>query len=400
MIWITGSLIMIGHIGFWCLVFNRIHATAWPRWVRKLSERFIVLAVVAPIVWLSFYAWKSGVETPQRLLNWHWTRYWLIGCGLLGLLFTAQWLYRKLTFRLPAAVVECRIERFSMAPERGHIDRPKLLHGFLAKILGWIPFNESLSLSVQKMSFQLAVPKSLDGFKICQLSDLHFTGQIGIEYFQAIVAKANAFEPDLIVITGDLVDERECLDWLDSTVGRLQAKYGVYYVLGNHDLRIKNEPELRARLARLGLISTAGRWLFVEHNGVELAITGTERPWFPEVVAADESSTAALLSKCQLRILLSHSPDQLNWAKPFRFDLMFAGHTHGGQIAVPVVGPLVAPSKYGTRYASGTFQIGAMLMHVSRGISGDEPIRIGSPPELGLFTLRSKSSPDSSARTA
>ncbi|MEM9413827.1 MAG: hypothetical protein AAGA30_22150, partial [Planctomycetota bacterium] len=79
--------------------------------------------------------------------------------------------------------------------------------------------------------------------------------------------------------------------------------------------------------------------------------------------------------------------DQIEWARDNNFDLVFAGHTHGGQIAFPVVGPIVAPSKFGVLYASGTFQVGTTIMHVSRGISGDEAIRICSPPELGLFTV-------------
>ena len=68
---------------------------------------------------------------------------------------------------------------------------------------------------------------------------------------------------------------------------------------------------------------------------------------------------------------------------------MFAGHTHGGQIALPIIGPVISPSWHGVKYASGTFQFGEMIMHVIRGLSGDEAIRIGSPPELGLFTIRS-----------
>ena len=91
----------------------------------------------------------------------------------------------------------------------------------------------------------------------------------------------------------------------------------------------------------------------------------------------------------EFRVLMSHSPDQVNWAKPYQFDLMFAGHTHGGQIRLPLVGPLVAPSRFGVKYCAGTFQIGPMLMHVSRGLSGEDMIRINCPPELGLFTLRS-----------
>ena len=95
-----------------------------------------------------------------------------------------------------------------------------------------------------------------------------------------------------------------------------------------------------------------------------------------------------------MKILISHSPDQLKWARPFEFDLMFAGHNHGGQISFPIVGPIIAPSRYGLRYAAGTFQIGKMLMHVSRGVSAEKPIRWNSMPELGLFTIRAASNPD------
>ena len=66
---------------------------------------------------------------------------------------------------------------------------------------------------------------------------------------------------------------------------------------------------------------------------------------------------------------------------------MLAGHTHGGQARIPVIGPFVAPSRFGVRYAGGTFMVGEMLMHVTRGISGDKCIRINCPPEVGLITL-------------
>jgi predicted MPP superfamily phosphohydrolase len=113
-------------------------------------------------------------------------------------------------------------------------------------------------------------------------------------------------------------------------------------------------------------------------------LTGNELPWFD---AVNQLPMPSEQPASDLAILLSHSPDQIDWATSYKFDLMFAGHTHGGQIAFPVIGPIVAPSKYGVKYASGTFQVGDTLMHVSRGISGDEPIRVNSPPELGQFVI-------------
>lgn len=392
--WLIGILALIGHIGSWCVVFNRIHATAWPRWTRKLSERLIALAVFAPLIGLViWWGTSGGAAITDSIERWLALRIVLWACAILGAVFAAHWLWHRLTSRLPDSVLSSQIEWLDVGRSLSQSSSPasgrrELLHGAMAQLLGRVPGNEVLKLTRQRMTFSLNIPPQLDGFKICQLSDLHFTGHLGIEYFQAIVAQANSFKPDLVVITGDLVDERKCLDWLDSTVGELRATLGVVYVLGNHDLRIKDEPELRSRLSHLGLIAAAGAWHPMKYNGAVIQITGNERPWFKPAVAQDHAATAE--PTCDLKILLSHSPDQIEWARQFEFDLMFAGHTHGGQIAIPLIGPLVAPSKYGTKYASGTFQVGKTLMHVSRGISGDEPIRIGSPPELGLFTLRAK----------
>jgi predicted MPP superfamily phosphohydrolase len=88
-----------------------------------------------------------------------------------------------------------------------------------------------------------------------------------------------------------------------------------------------------------------------------------------------------------LRILLSHSPDQLEWARRHDFDLVLAGHTHGGQIRFPLIGPIIAPSRFGGRYACGVFCEPPTLMHVSRGVSSMFPVRLRCPPELAKLTL-------------
>jgi predicted MPP superfamily phosphohydrolase len=93
----------------------------------------------------------------------------------------------------------------------------------------------------------------------------------------------------------------------------------------------------------------------------------------------------------EFRIGVSHSPDQLPWAKQLGVSLLLCGHTHGGQIRFPWIGPIIAPSKYGSRFASGVFYQSPTLMHVSRGISGVHPIRLGCLPEVSILELRKKS---------
>jgi predicted MPP superfamily phosphohydrolase len=225
------------------------------------------------------------------------------------------------------------------------------------------------------------------------LTDLHFTGQVKREFFEFAVEKANEFRPDLVFITGDIVDEPECLDWIGPVFSKLRSRHGSYYVLGNHDRRIRDEALLRKHLEQTGLIRTSGTWHELTIRGARLEISGNDLPWYRGAENLQIRKKESNATSC--RILLSHSPDQIDWAVQHGFDLVFAGHTHGGQIRLPVIGPIIAPSRYGVRYASGDFSRGSTLMHVSRGISGDDPIRLLCPPELGLFILKVPATGDS-----
>jgi predicted MPP superfamily phosphohydrolase len=136
-----------------------------------------------------------------------------------------------------------------------------------------------------------------------------------------------------------------------------------------------------------------------------LLVAGNELPWFkpyPVVpprgitghrnqqdCAAHVGTQGAALDggAPTLRVLLSHSPDQIEWAAAHDFDLLLCGHTHGGQICLPLVGPTVCPSRYGTRFASGVFYQPPTVMHVSRGLSGKLPLRINCRPELTRLIL-------------
>jgi len=378
---------MIGHVGVWCVAFNRTHATALPRRSRKYIEKVVFLMVLLPVTGIVWTLLRTGDY--DLFGNGLWNTSVLsfgyaLGCLIISPYFIGPWLTRKF-FRKKVDAIKSHNQRWA---EMDQTASSELTAGLLGNLFGKFPFNQATKLMVEQMEFELQhLPRELDGLKIVQLSDTHLTGQIRLEYFEALVKQANASEPDFIFITGDLVDEHECLDWIEPIFGQLRARYGVFYIFGNHDCRIKDVVSYRERLAASGMTAVGGAWHIVDVEGKKIAIAGNELPWF----SGAEKLAHAPPENVDLKILLSHSPDQFEWAKPYRFDLMFAGHTHGGQIQLPLVGPLVAPSKFGVKYSSGTFMMDEMLMHVSRGISGDEAIRINCPPELGEFTLRQKS---------
>jgi predicted MPP superfamily phosphohydrolase len=146
---------------------------------------------------------------------------------------------------------------------------------------------------------------------------------------------------------------------------------------------------LREALDEAGIVDISSRAQSFAIRDTEILIAGTELPWFGAAPQIDESAEAAKTSDGQrlFRLLLSHSPDQFAWARQHDFDLMLAGHTHGGQIRLPYLGALIAPSRYGFRYASGVFYEAPTLLHVTRGIAGQHQIRLNCPPELALLRL-------------
>jgi uncharacterized protein len=405
---LTFILFVIGHLAFWCTIFNQIHATRCPRTARKGSELLTLLNVMALFV-AGFYLclfypnWANPVsflgslfsdaemssvptqlsDRPVQVL----AAYWHFCCAL-SIYFIVRWLYWKATFQRPEFLLEEESNFYDFEDED-----PDLLHGLPTQLAhAFLPGSQLLVLSIDSKTFQFPnLPPAFDGYRISQLSDLHFTGRIGKPYFKQVIEHCLRWEPDLICITGDLIDKAKCLDWIEELLSLLQARDGVYFILGNHDRRIKNETLLRARLTDAGLVDANGRYLSVERTTVNgtsrLWLAGNELPWYSgaEKLEPVESVRG---SGNDFFVALSHSPDQWRWAKNMGFDLMLAGHTHGGQVCLPVIGPIIAPSRFGVRYAGGVFDLGGLAMQVSRGISGAEPMRWNCPPELCQLTLR------------
>ena len=299
----------------------------------------------------------------------------VVGLGVVGLIVRSSRVGRP---PICDVLLACRSRRLNVEHRLGYRPIGQGPYQFLTQL----PKNEVFQIEIAEKEFRLPrLPASWDGLSILHLTDLHFSGAITRDYFEQVMELSVQLDPDMIVFTGDLLDDQRLTEWLPATLGRLHAPLGRYFVLGNHDWYL--QPELTRRaLQQIGWTNVAGETQTVAHRGHSLVIGGSERPWMGQHPDFDISPAAAF------RLLLSHTPDNISWAKEQGVDLMLAGHNHGGQVAFPIIGPVYAPSIYGCRYAGGAFWESPTLMYVSRGVSGRQPIRWGCPPELTKITLR------------
>jgi len=391
------SAVLFGHTALWVALFNRVHALPLPCRVINALEKLHALCFLAgPSFCLWWFA--RGRQPGDSISGWLLENAWLTAyagvCLAVGAIVAVAWCRRQLSadfFRrrsgrrgLPAAtLLSNHTTKLDVAKALGR--RPS---GSLStRLLDAIPGNQLFELHVQHKSLQLAsLAEELDGLSIAHLSDLHFTGKICRDYFDFVIDRTNELDADMVAITGDIIDKSTCLDWIAPTLGRLRSRHGVYFVLGNHDKRLRDVAGLRRTLVDAGLIDLGGRTLMVRVRNRPLLLAGNEAPWFgprpavPPPQQDDEPLTP-------FRLLLAHTPDQIGWARRHGFHLMLAGHTHGGQIRLPGIGPVFTPSLYGTKYACGIFFESPTLMHVTRGISALDPIRIRCAPELAMLIL-------------
>ena len=387
---------LFGHGALWVGLVNRIHSTGMPRWLVKglsllcLAAVLAIPLVLAAIALLQIGHADSGFGVATLLgAFWNSGVYYFVPCTFLAAVVAAIWVKRQITYRPPLALRSHRAERIDVKHSLGAAP----LSGPLAGIYRRLPGNLVFQLSVEQRELEFSrLPMALDGMSIVHLSDFHFTGRVGLDYFHEVIRRANSLQPDLIAITGDLVDHAPYIDWLPETLGRLRAEAGVYFIFGNHDLRTHDLPRLRRTLAELGLIDLGGKWRQVHFRGESLVLAGNELPWITPAADMRTCISAAIGMEHDrpFRILLSHSPDQFGWAQRWDFDLMLAGHTHGGQFCLPGIGPLLTPCWHGVQYSSGTFAAGRTVMQVSRGVSSELPLRWNCPPELSKIVLRTR----------
>ena len=329
------SLALLGHAALCVALVNRTHATGWPMWIIRATTYSLLLFVVALPAAIAWWAWAADPAAPRKVLAGEFLRSapplllaYLVVCWAVAVAIIPAWLQRHVLHRPPDVLrshdVQSVFDRVSLPPAAG--DQP---HHFVVHL----PRNESLWLDVHHRAIEVPrLPPALDGLSLVHLSDLHFTGRVGKPYFQEIVRHSNALDADLVVLTGDLVDRTRCIDWIPDTLSRLTARYGVFCILGNHDLRADTQRLVRV-LQQCGLCYLGGRHVQIEIHGRPVLLAGNELPWIAP--AADFAHARTPRQGGPFRIALSHSPDQLEWAQRTTFIFFWPATRTGGKSASP-----------------------------------------------------------------
>ena len=239
------------------------------------------------------------------------------------------------------------------------------------------------------------LPGEFDGYKIVQLSDLH-----GHEYGEGnsdLLARVAGERPDLIAITGDLIDREGQLQMVPALAKGLAAIAPTYYVTGNHEwaLGTARVKELKNLLAQCGVTALSNQYEILERDGAQIVLAGVDDPngyadqTTPEELAARLGSQAPGL----YTVLLAHRNDRFDQYAAAGYDFVLSGHGHGGIIRLPFVGGLMGTGReLFPKWTSGLYTLGDSTLFVSRGLGNNttpvQGFRIFNRPELAEITLR------------
>ena len=242
------------------------------------------------------------------------------------------------------------------------------------------------------------IPEAFTGYRIVQISDLH-NAEFG-EGNWKLIKMLSQTDPDIIVLTGDLIDSRQTdLDgalefaWQAGKIAR------VYYVSGNHEARVPEYEDLKNGLVKAGAVILENQKVQITKEGESITLMGIDDPSFQESYLFGDAEGVARQAISDLQnesdgytILLSHRPELFDTYVDSGVDLVFSGHAHGGQFRLPIVGGLVAPNQgLFPEYDAGQFTRENTTMLVSRGVGNSIiPVRFNNRPEIVVAQLKSQ----------
>lgn len=271
-----------------------------------------------------------------------------------------------------------------------------ILSGILLILIVWTAWgNAALELNTYTISSR-GLPDAFDGYRIAQVSDLHNAEFGGGN--QRLLDMLREAEPDMIAITGDLIDSRKT----NIAVALAFAEEAVriapcYYVSGNHEARVPEYRELKAGLEAAGVTVLDDARVEIEISGKSITIIGVNDPSFlADYLTSDAAVMDRKLSElssedASFTILLSHRPELFDTYAAHDMDLVLTGHAHGGQFRLPLIGGLIAPNQgLFPKYDDGLYSEGNTNMIVSRGLGNSIiPFRFNNRPEVVLIELKS-----------
>ena len=256
--------------------------------------------------------------------------------------------------------------------------------------------NKALELNMYNISSN-ELPKGFDGFRIAQVSDLH-NAEMGKDN-QKLISMLKDAEPDIIVITGDMIDSRNTnVDIALAFAEKAMQISPCYYVAGNHESRVSEYDALKEGLNRLGVIVLEDAKTELIVSGEKITIIGVDDPNFKtDYLLNDESAIKSNLNELMREdagytILLSHRPELFEAYVDSGVDVVFSGHAHGGQFRIPFIGGVIAPNQgLFPQYDSGIYTKENTNMIVSRGVGNSiVPFRINNRPEVIVVELSSQ----------
>lgn len=251
----------------------------------------------------------------------------------------------------------------------------------------WQPDLGEIEISDIHLQLPRLAPE-FDGYRLVQISDIHLGTWMNKDSLDIVVEKVNQLFPDLIALTGDFVSfsAEGFADDLVGALSRLKPKDACVAILGNHDYW--TDPiVIRAVLAASDIIDLSNAVLSIQRQEVFLHLGGIDD------FQINQDKLGIVLDQLPddgAAILLAHEPDFADIsAASNRFDLQLSGHTHGGQIVLPIFGRLILPTR-GEKYPSGQYCINGMILYTNRGLGTTWlRLRYNCPPEISLFTLHS-----------
>ena len=236
-------------------------------------------------------------------------------------------------------------------------------------------------------------PARLEGFTIALLSDFHYDPYFSVHPLRASIDIINDLHPALIVLTGDFVSvpyfgnhakAASAAEPCAQLLRQMKAPYGLWAVMGNHDA-MTDSHRVTDSLRSVGVQVLDNRSVPIEDNGARFWLSGVD-----DVLegSADLDATLHDIPANESVILLAHEPDYADYVARYPVDLQLSGHSHGGQVRVPFVGPLWLPD-LGKRYVWGLYKIGGLTLYTNPGLGTvGAPVRMNCPPEITFLTLR------------
>jgi predicted MPP superfamily phosphohydrolase len=373
---------------FFAAVLAASHAYLIQRMVLEagIGEPWRTALVVAIVLLGSTLILQPIAERTLRRARWlAWPASLWMGFGfllLVGVAFTDALLWALGT---PALALEGVARGSAVDPFSGLRAAGVLAVAFVAGVLGLRGGLRPPQL--RRVAFEIdAWPRGLDGFRIVQISDIHIGPILDRRFAAHLVERVNALAPDLIAVTGDLVDgsARHLADEV-APFADLRAPRGVFFVTGNHD-HLSDAPAWVEAVEGLGMQPLRNRRVSIGTGEASFDLVGVDDHHAHLIGGGGEDLAAALAGRDAARpaVLLAHDPSTFRRARRAGIDLQLSGHTHGGQIW-----PFGALVRLVIPWVAGSYRDGRAQLYVSRGTGfWGPPMRLGSPAEITEITLR------------